>query len=657
MHIDEPEGRRNGRRRHPCGAARAKPQRPCAASSGCSRRSRRHAVRACIVAKRAAGVAASTIAVDRRHAVPTLRDGASLARQRRTLDYAGLLNRAFALHGDRDVVVLQADAEVAGDWLDRLAGARQRAGRRRRRNVHQRRRTRDVSAEDTREQRVARRLHGRDARQAVRARQSRSSRRSCRACTVRASTSRAPVSRRLGGMNAVGTADGHAIEIDFSLRAHGGGFETRVAGDTFVANDGEGSFGGRAMRIATHAATTTLAHLHPERRVAARRRGDDGLRLCGPGRSRAARRVAAAGHRLHFTRVGRRHPPSHGRPGARSCAIVPTCSISSRPTRIRSSCTGRAKREQLRGVVPAARPTWPRFAADAARDRRRAPALPSRARTAAGDPAAAARERPAVRLHAARLLRDLPAISSRRRAGPLLRRARRGRLCRVPRRTAGAMGPRHPAWRRRSARCCGRRRASSRRRTTSPRASSAICRASRSTSGRIRSARRNAAAQVARVVIARATCRARRGSTSSRACAATRRRRGLPLVVPRARCSTTEPLAAVAGRAADDPRLVRRAARCRNCSRPNAPTCCSFPRRCPRRIRTRCRSRSRRARRSSRRRSVRSPSGLRVVRGRDCAAGTRRPPSGTRRCSTRREPAARLQRSMAGSAGSARSTS
>ena len=34
--------------------------------------------------------------------------------------YAAAVNRAAALHRDRDFVVLQSDAEVAGDWLDRL---------------------------------------------------------------------------------------------------------------------------------------------------------------------------------------------------------------------------------------------------------------------------------------------------------------------------------------------------------------------------------------------------------------------------------------------------------------------------------------------------------------------------------------------------------
>ena len=36
-------------------------------------------------------------------------------------DFGGLVDRAVALHGDRDVVVLRSDADVHGDWLDRLA--------------------------------------------------------------------------------------------------------------------------------------------------------------------------------------------------------------------------------------------------------------------------------------------------------------------------------------------------------------------------------------------------------------------------------------------------------------------------------------------------------------------------------------------------------
>ena len=48
------------------------------------------------------------------------RGHATLVEQPSRQGYAAAVNRAFALHRDRDVVVLQSDAEVANDWLDRL---------------------------------------------------------------------------------------------------------------------------------------------------------------------------------------------------------------------------------------------------------------------------------------------------------------------------------------------------------------------------------------------------------------------------------------------------------------------------------------------------------------------------------------------------------
>src|SRR5262249_45390058 len=45
----------------------------------------------------------------------------TLLEQRTTEGCAASLNRAFELHRDRDKVLLQSDAEVAGDWLDRLS--------------------------------------------------------------------------------------------------------------------------------------------------------------------------------------------------------------------------------------------------------------------------------------------------------------------------------------------------------------------------------------------------------------------------------------------------------------------------------------------------------------------------------------------------------
>jgi glycosyltransferase involved in cell wall biosynthesis len=67
----------------------------------------------------------------------------------------------------------------------------------------------------------------------------------------------------VGAMKAIATADGHASEIDYSLRARAAGYEARVAGDVYVHNAGEGSFGGRGGALATDAAATTLANLHP----------------------------------------------------------------------------------------------------------------------------------------------------------------------------------------------------------------------------------------------------------------------------------------------------------------------------------------------------------------------------------------------------------
>jgi hypothetical protein len=178
----------------------------------------------------------------------------------RSVDYAGLLNRAFALHDDRDVVVLQADAEVHGDWLDRLV-------------THARNESVGIAGTFTNAAGCACYpwANGDDPLPGT--------------CTLEAlDTLFAHVNRgqstvmpgvygpciyitrpcvaSIGGMNAVGGADGRESEIDFSLRAREGGFETRIATDVFVRNDGEGSFGGRRPALETHPATT-LARLHP----------------------------------------------------------------------------------------------------------------------------------------------------------------------------------------------------------------------------------------------------------------------------------------------------------------------------------------------------------------------------------------------------------
>ena len=186
----------------------------------------------------------------------------TVSRQDRALDYAGLLNRAFALHGDRDVVVLQADAEVAGNWLDRLVAHGSIQG---------------IGIVGTFTNAAGSATYPQpNARNAL-----------PEGCTVEslatlfARTNAGDAANvpalfgpclhivracldAVGEMKTVATDDGHASEIDFALRARAAGFAARIAGDVFVGNDGEASFGSRAMRVETHAATPALAHLHPE---------------------------------------------------------------------------------------------------------------------------------------------------------------------------------------------------------------------------------------------------------------------------------------------------------------------------------------------------------------------------------------------------------
>src|SRR5689334_1764508 len=62
--------------------------------------------------ERAFAAAAGEVLRDPRVGVVSVADDA---------DYASIVNRALSRHPERDVVLLQADAEVHGDWLDRLA--------------------------------------------------------------------------------------------------------------------------------------------------------------------------------------------------------------------------------------------------------------------------------------------------------------------------------------------------------------------------------------------------------------------------------------------------------------------------------------------------------------------------------------------------------
>jgi len=50
----------------------------------------------------------------------------TLLRNERNLGFVGSVNRGMALHSDRDVVLLNSDAEVANDWVDRLRACAER---------------------------------------------------------------------------------------------------------------------------------------------------------------------------------------------------------------------------------------------------------------------------------------------------------------------------------------------------------------------------------------------------------------------------------------------------------------------------------------------------------------------------------------------------
>lgn len=192
----------------------------------------------------------------------------ALLRPGRSLDYASAINGAIAAHADRDVVLLQADAQVHGDWLDRLAahadaGAAQIVGT-----------FSNVAGIATYPRPGAGNALPDGATPAsldvLFAHANRGQAGEAPAvfgpCLY---VTRACISAT-GELRSVATGDGYGAEIDYCLRAGEAGFQSSVAGDVFVANDGEGSFGGRARHVQGHAAATALANLHPERAGALR---------------------------------------------------------------------------------------------------------------------------------------------------------------------------------------------------------------------------------------------------------------------------------------------------------------------------------------------------------------------------------------------------
>jgi GT2 family glycosyltransferase/glycosyltransferase involved in cell wall biosynthesis len=174
---------------------------------------------------------------------------ATLVEQPAAQGCAAAVNRAFALHRDRDAVVLQSDAEVAGDWLDRLAHHAA---------------ARDVGVIGTFANAVGvatyplpRTVNAVPAGYTVA---------TLDALFARANagqTAALPVVHgpclyfRRDCIAAVGAFDGaplgsdYGIEIDFCLRAGSAGFRHLVAGDVFVGHAGHGSYGAKAAALAS----------------------------------------------------------------------------------------------------------------------------------------------------------------------------------------------------------------------------------------------------------------------------------------------------------------------------------------------------------------------------------------------------------------------
>jgi GT2 family glycosyltransferase/glycosyltransferase involved in cell wall biosynthesis len=189
------------------------------------------------------------------------RGSATLIEQPSRLGYAAAVNRAFALHRDRDVVVVHSDAEVANDWLDRLAlhGSAPGVGvvgaftnnigtatypRSRSDNPLPPGLT--VAALDTL---FARANPGGSAVLPAIAGPCLYFRRDCLGV--------------VGAFDAGPLGSDYGVEFDFCLRAGSAGFRNIIAGDVFVGHAGHASFGAREASELSGRTELALAKLYP----------------------------------------------------------------------------------------------------------------------------------------------------------------------------------------------------------------------------------------------------------------------------------------------------------------------------------------------------------------------------------------------------------
>jgi glycosyltransferase involved in cell wall biosynthesis/GT2 family glycosyltransferase len=186
---------------------------------------------------------------------------ATVIRQAARQGVAAAINRGFGLHRERDVVVLQSDAEVANDWLDRLA-------------QHAAARGVGVIGTFTNKAGVAtyplpRTPNPLPPGQSVVTLDALFARANAGLSTPLPAVDGPCLLFRRDCLNAVGSLDGtplgsdFGIEIDFCLRAGSAGFRHLLAGDIFVGHAGHGSFGSREAGGLRDRTEQALANLYP----------------------------------------------------------------------------------------------------------------------------------------------------------------------------------------------------------------------------------------------------------------------------------------------------------------------------------------------------------------------------------------------------------